>query len=67
MARPRKPADEHALAEGGYTKVLIRLPTAAVAQLDTWVDELQTAHPGFTVTRTSVVRDIVLRALEGRE
>jgi hypothetical protein len=63
----KKPVDQHALTAGGFSKVLIRLPAEAVAQLDAWVDEIQAAHPGFTVTRTSVVRDIVLRALEGRE
>jgi len=48
--------------------VHLRFPADVVAELDAWVEEMRASFPGLGgISRTDLVRDIVLRALADRK
>jgi hypothetical protein len=63
---PRKPPHERDASPEGFVSMQLRLAPDLVEQLDAWVDELQSKQPGFRLTRTGLVRDIVIKALQER-
>jgi hypothetical protein len=50
------------------TTVHIRFPTEILADLDAWVEELPTRHPGMSsISRSDLIRDLTMKAVEDRK
>jgi len=62
MTRPKKVSESARLP--ATVQVAFRLPGVLVAQLDAEAAVMMEAHPGMTITRTDVVRVLLMRALD---
>lgn len=58
MARPSK----------GGAQINVRLPDDVIEELEEWVEEIRAERPGMSgVTRSDLIRDIVVAALAARK
>ena len=46
--------------------LFVRITQELDADLDTWLDEVRALHPGFSVSKSDLVRDVLIQALRER-
>lgn len=44
-----------------------RISSELDADLDAWVQDLQREHPGFSISKSDLVRDVLIRAVRERK
>jgi hypothetical protein len=48
-------------------QIVVRLPSAIVERIDAYAERMKKEQPGFRITRSDVVRSLIVRALDEAE
>ena len=63
---PKSPAKAPKPA-GGDAVLYVRISGELDADLDAWVEALKAKHPGFSISKSDLVRDVLIRAVRDRK
>lgn len=65
--KPPKKASKTKAATDADPVLYVRITRELDADLDAWVEALKIQHPGFSLSKSDLVRDVLIRAVRDQK